>query len=507
MNYSSQIKIGKEFFEKIKLDYANWRYALVREFLQNCFDAPGCKEVRFDIHPAESWNGQQWTTKIIVSNNGQPMSRDILTSKLLTLGGSGKNFEGENTGGFGVAKSLLYYCHESYLIRTGNLMVEGCGSQYTISQASVPFNGTCSEIILSGDEQWSILDSVKLFAKYSTWRGKLIVNGEELPCEFLRGRKRRDFGWCQVYANSDATNGNRYRVRINGQPMFSGYTPYKGLITVELIGKASEYLTSNRDALTGKYRDELGQFLSQLGIDKRSALREQKAAYKKYTGEVQNAEKKAELAKPKEHELGSMFDLQGLKAIIVGEIRINNEIVASSGSLEIISQESISAISVGPQFITKNLTGKDISPFFTPGPCFTQSSKALVKAWTGVLLKLYSLCGKRGEFSVGFIFDDEIEAEAEQSKNYGLVYYINPVSMSKNSAVKSSISTPRYPLVAASYANIISLAAHEFVHGAYGLGPHDEDYANRLTEVMIIVLNNISALSELCMPGDDAMEF
>jgi cyclopropane-fatty-acyl-phospholipid synthase len=34
-----------EFFAKITLDYSDWRWALAREFLQNCMDAPGCKTI------------------------------------------------------------------------------------------------------------------------------------------------------------------------------------------------------------------------------------------------------------------------------------------------------------------------------------------------------------------------------------------------------------------------------------------------------------------------------
>ncbi len=41
----------------------------------------------------------------------------------------------------------------------------------------------------------------------------------------------------------------------------------------------------------------------------------------------------------------------------------------------------------------------------------------------------------------------------------------------------------------------MSLAAHEFVHGALGIGPHDEDFAAKLTEVMAVMMANVKDFS------------
>ena len=37
----------------------------------------------------------------------------------------------------------------------------------------------------------------------------------------------------------------------------------------------------------------------------------------------------------------------------------------------------------------------------------------------------------------------------------------------------------------------MSLAAHEFVHGALGSGMHTEDFAGKLTDVMTVMMANI----------------
>ena len=95
----SQVKIGPEFFIKAKNDYSDWKWALIREFFQNSIDC-GSRQISIDITYA---NGK---TTLTISNDGEPMTEQILTEKLLSLGSSGKGFAG-TVGGFGKAKELL----------------------------------------------------------------------------------------------------------------------------------------------------------------------------------------------------------------------------------------------------------------------------------------------------------------------------------------------------------------------------------------------------------------
>src|SRR4051794_22417171 len=122
MSEHGHVRIGPEFFAKIKYDYTDADWAWVREILQNSLDARS-SEVTATVSVA----GDDSTTTVVVRNNGEPMTRDVLCNKLLNLGGSGKNFSDGCTGGYGVAKSLIYYSQENYRIRTGTLLVEGRG--------------------------------------------------------------------------------------------------------------------------------------------------------------------------------------------------------------------------------------------------------------------------------------------------------------------------------------------------------------------------------------------
>lgn len=496
---TGQVKIGREFFSKIKLDYADWRWALVREFLQNSFDAPGCRNVSVHVHH----NGRE--TILQVANDGAPMTREILVNKLLTLGGSGKNFEGENTGGFGVAKSLLYYCHIGYTIVTGDHFVQGVGAEYRLSPATEPFKGTQSIVTVEGEHGTELIAKVKRFARFAQWKGKLTLNGEALTCDLHKGKRRKDLGWGVVYTNQSFEN--TCLVRINGQPMFTSYTRYKGCVLIELVGKACDSLTSNRDALKYHYQSELADLLAALAVDKRSALREQRAEYKRYMGE----KAKNEAKKPKASEGGLAalgIDADAIKTMITkglgGPKPVRTEQIpqtATEGggqagiSVVVETQEDVASVSIGPEFIIKNATGMKTPVWYVPGERFSQTSRELVTAWTAILLKLYQIHNISTEFSVGFVFDEESEAEYETGV-YGEVYYINPTRLVEENGKRRLEA--RFDSGWAARWELISTAAHEFVHGAFKLKEHDEDYAGRLTTVMTTVLRLLPEFLPLC---------
>ena len=111
------------------------------------------------------------------------------------------------------------------------------------------------------------------------------------------------------------------------------------------------------------------------------------------------------------------------------------------------------------------------------------------------LKRLYELHDLEGSFSVGFIFDEDVKAECEQSTEYGLVYYLSPAEIVKNKKFGSRSFRARFSSAWTNRYEIMSLAAHEFVHGAFGIGQHTEDYAAKLTEVTAVMLSNIKDFS------------
>src|ERR1700676_1725123 len=97
---SRTVKIGNSFFAGAFRDYSNWLFAWTREILQNSIDAPGSDLIEVTIETIDG------NTKVRVSNNGQPMSKEILCDKLLALGESGKTGQVGAVGGFGKAKEI-----------------------------------------------------------------------------------------------------------------------------------------------------------------------------------------------------------------------------------------------------------------------------------------------------------------------------------------------------------------------------------------------------------------
>src|SRR5262245_59367543 len=171
MAFNNAVYIGPEFFAKARNDYADWRWAVAKEFAQNCIDAAGCDHLNVQCYAD---NG---TTIRTVTNNGDPMSQEILTGKLLALGGSGKNFAG-TVGGFGKAKEILYFCHKEYTIHTGNLKVTGAGAGYNIDPAD-HLHGTESRIVIEGDHVNSLKVAFTRFFRLSQWKGTVIMVGKD----------------------------------------------------------------------------------------------------------------------------------------------------------------------------------------------------------------------------------------------------------------------------------------------------------------------------------------
>ena len=503
---NGQVQIGREFFDKIKLDYADWRWALAREFLQNCFDAPRCKHVSVNVVKDRE------NCILTVTNDGEPMDDATLFGKLLTLGGSGKNFDGDNIGGFGVAKSLLYCTHVDWQVRSGSNLVKGSGAQYVTEKAE-HFDGTESVVTVAGDYAFSLTRKFLRFASMAQWGGQLTINGEVVATNLHKGARRKDLGWATIYTNKSFEN--LCIVRLGGQPMFTLPTCFKGTVLLELSGKAKDVLTSNRDGLASGYAADLSNLLTELAVDKRSALREQRAEYKRFVGE----KVRHEAAQPKAAAVG-LAALVGLHEVAIhvvggGQVEqvaaaqfvdaghfVDNAVIPVGGVAVIADQEEECNISIGPEFILKNTTGRKTPSKHVPGEKFSDSSKRLIRAWTAVLLKLHQLRNASGRFSVGFVFDDEHLAECERNDKWGLTYYINPTTNSKDNGGPARFVN-RFSSVWGERHVIISEAAHEFVHGQ-GFGRHDEDYAAALTDVMATCLQHSRANWRTAFEGLEA---
>ena len=477
--YENTVTIGPEFFSKAKNDYSNWEWALGREFMQNSMD---CGSSCIDVTIVSEGEN----TRVVVKNNGHPMSKEVLVGKLLALGASGKDFAG-TVGGFGKAKEILYFCHMSYTIHTGSLLVQGCGGSYNLNDA--PFiHGTESSILVEGDHTEELISQLKRFASQCQWKGELLLNGERLKTNLRKGAKRRELGWATIYTNK--TFPHRMIVRIDGKPMFSRYVDIDRCVLVELSGDSSKFLTANRDSMPYEYRSKLEAFVDELTVDKSSALRDTPlTTYQHFEGCKQeygglNA--------------NAMRDLiTAAYATVPQGSRKHEE--ENTGTLEVDQKPSYDDDTSVPaptrshggycihEFVIKNNTGMTPPMHFVPTG-FSAYSRRLVSIWIKCLLELHRLFEHTDTFAVGFIFDDEREAEFEEGA-YGKVYYINPAVVVEQQFSRSRSLKKRWKHNNAGKNAILSVAVHEFVH-ALGFMPHNEGYANKQTDMMGVVLAN-----------------
>lgn len=476
MTTQGQVKIGPEFFAKAKNDYANWQWAWVREILQNSIDSlRGRADKKIVIDIAEIGDH----TTVYVSNNGEPMTEDILINKLLALGGSGKNFDG-SVGGFGLAKNLLYFCHNNYQIRSGYLGVDGSGASYDLNTYDLFVDGTTSRVEMSGKLQNALALQIDAFAKYAQWDGELVVNGAKLHCGMQKGSRRRDLSFGTVYTNK--SDINKLVVRINGIPMFFEWVDLDRCVVVELNGISSDVMTSNRDSLVYKHRQELSDWLRTLAVDKRKALKVQdKVRYQHFNGERFSYRKPTTPAPNEDIVRFGESLLAGLAGPgIVGNIK---ERAAQIRAL----QNEVNDSALAENFIIRNDTDMKVPDYYVPSSkTFGTYAQKLVKMWGRMILELHRLFEHEATFSIGFGFDDTFEASFEKG-GFGNVYYVNPVEIVKQDNSASKSFKKRFALTERD--RLLSIAVHEFAHGL-GFSDHNEDYACKLTDLFGTVMKN-----------------
>lgn len=269
-----RVATPNEFFAKSKLEYSDWRWAFYRELIQNSYDA-GASRIDFEIGFIEN----RGTIYITCTDNGCGMSEEILLRYLLSLGGSHKPQGG--IGGFGYAKSLLFFAHVSYRIRTQDQLVEGNGGSYIISQCRETVRGTTVTVEMAIENGYMVEHWISILKRYASFLMlqrpcSISCNNAELKNQF------EDFEYSVptslgMFSFKETNVGeSRVVVAVRGLPMFvqrvysSGSQGFTGLL--ELEGDSRELLTSNRDALKGMYANHLSQLIQKM-VDERHVFK------------------------------------------------------------------------------------------------------------------------------------------------------------------------------------------------------------------------------------------
>lgn len=462
-----QITIGPEFFRKSKLDYSNWVWAFVREIAQNSID---CRSSKIVLSAQLNAEGD---TVVVVQNNGSPMTETEMVTRLLSLGSSGKNFEG-TVGGFGKAKEILYFTHKSYKIESGTIVCEGSGANYEITLAGEYLHGTRSTVVMEGNVVDRILIAAKKFVQMSNVRVTFYINGEEQKEKLHCGRYRKSLSFGDLYTNKYLPN--LLVVRVHGIPMFYRSVNHKGCVVVELSGDHSKILCSSRDGLVWSKQIELDRFVTELSVDRRTTLKSREVEYHHFEG----TKFRVPLTEASNESFSTSQSSQ--------EARPIQQAAYTSGVAVQEVENSSDNRGTCFDFVVKNETGYKIKPQYLPGEKFSPYAMRIARIWTNLLVELHKIFKCSEPFSVGFVFSEDLLGLFERG-SFGRVFFINPVKIEGNKWVRKYKTTLQY-----GQSDLNSLAAtalHEFVHGL-GYLCHDEDFSNKLTQCMEKVLTHHS---------------
>jgi hypothetical protein len=199
---------------------------------------------------------------VTCSDNGSGMTETILRNKLFSLGSSGKDFK-SSVGGFGRAKEILYFCHKSFQIHTNELLVEGIGGQFKITPTE-NIKGTTSRIFVD-DASYNLstfIDNFRSFIISSNYPGKFYLNGELITSRVVVSEMVKQLSFGKIY-KTDLFK-NFIVVRVSGMPMFQTPTTTDFGLVLELSGKSSDTLSSNRDGFNWSVYTEYQTFLNLL---------------------------------------------------------------------------------------------------------------------------------------------------------------------------------------------------------------------------------------------------
>jgi hypothetical protein len=502
----AQVTIGRDFFKKAKNDYNDFEWAFVREFNQNGID---CRSTRIYWNIELTPNGN---TKVTIQNDGEVMSEDILRNKLLSLGSSGKSF-GESTGGFGKAKEILYFCHLSYSIETGDLVVAGEGGNYELVKHTGPFaaektvNGTNSSVILEGNVVLKIQTALQRFAAHTQWTGELYLQVEDDVTKHLVTRRVKGTYRTSLIYSDNEPYAKVYStlnypgtavIRVNGTPMFvCNHTANRGII-VEITKNSNEVLTSNRDGLVGLKRRDLDDFLLSLSVNRRKVLGPPKIKQEVFDGSVFSIDKIAE--NQQSDSLTPSSPRGSVSSYKTEETLVTENEVLRPNYLKQWHNNHFHEQSCPRVTLLNEMENRSIPDKYRPdSPLFCSYAKRLLKNWNNCLERLYQLychdiSAEKG-FTTGFVFSSSAEAlyvsngidlipegESYDWKGELPIYYINPVRVRRNYPLKQSFRVK-------DNWRLLTIAAHEFVHGL-GYQYHCEDYANQLTELMAKVVRD-----------------
>jgi len=505
----NNVSVPRAYFSKTAIrDYDYPVRALVREFLQNSRDA-GASSLSFDFSVNEDKK-----IVIVVEDNGYGMDRDTITGKLMALGETSKG--NEHTGGFGVAKILLFFAHDKYQIETRNLIVRGEGGVYGISDTSDYRQGVKAIVTLADD----VLEreaSVKYYeandrserlariardeiAKSYLPKITITVQGEVTGADLKQGRVVEEIATGMILHKRNLDHEVEYiSVRVRGLHMFDiwcGNVKFK--LIAELDGYSTEYLTTNRDALRGDYKDKISKVAKSFVLN---SIKGSKSTVRVFQGKSSRySERHEELLENLNAqilEIVSAFPTGLCEAVSAGALQKlfakakenSPELSEDIAKLEAVAtQRTVTNTTWIPltlvdfeldhhYFVEIRGNMRKVPQKWEPQN-FRSSQKMVLELWSKILSMVLAdaeFSGKK--FNVGYILDDgteggEVLANYRERTDNGFLFLLNPRNYGDEKRLPIKRSR-RIELIMW----LLALATHEVTH-SLGYSYHDEKFCS-----------------------------
>lgn len=518
------ISVPKSFFESERNHvYARWTAAFWRELLSNSVDANASRIIirtRFD-------KNQNYVVDFI--DNGTGMDRETIENVYMCLGASTKNARSDGIGGFGRARLLTCFSHDSYRIRTGDLVVQGEGASYSIKSHPTKVPGCALTITTDPDFAARLQNDLRFVLNSSSLRTAIVLDlakqspdGQPLPVmdsDHIRqlddGRQRfsgwtrkgkhfRDLYdehsvWGQLHVSrGDKAIKNTAIVRVDGMSMYEDHVAAPVQVVVDLVpARAREILTASRDSIRGEFRIALQKVFSEIASEQTSAFRSQRYDIERRLYHNPGHDVGHALPSISSGQLGAARIEQAAAPSIPATSQSLSALPhpeqgnAGEGSRLSIKESSEEALLLRHEVLidANDPTAAQFAAMsrYDPEKWMQKGGEGRVAellhaAWTAACrVALEALIRKRpgsldhnARWSTGFIFDRYNEASYTSVAGLDHIYLLNPVD--RMGRMRFKISDP------ASLNRLAALAIHEVSHTL--CLHHDERFAGVMTDIM-----------------------
>ena len=497
---------GSYFIKTAQRDYNSPLRALIREFLQNSRDA-GATEIKFNFS-----SSPDNSTELTVTDNGCGMDQETIINKLMALGETTKG-EG-HVGGFGVAKILLFFCHQSYTIETKNLLVTGSGGTYTIQSNNNFINGVKASLVIAPElTTYYSLSTIIYICQEEIRKSYLpsltiFVQDEEVKAEIKKGKTVEEVSkGMTIHKRITDYDVDHAYVRVNGLFMFDYYVN-KGRfqLIVELDGYSTEYLTTNRDGLRGDVSDKVRKILNEYSLNSNKG---DKSEVKLFEGKSSRFSEKvlAELNQKIEelvesgetHRIDEVFEEtkkqitpELISALIQLQVSVKRRLEVGTTWIPL----SAGDIELDHHYFVEIRGSHRKLPAKWEPKNFKPSQTMTLELWSSILSMVLADAGhSEQEFNVGFILDDGTEGGTVlanfRQKDRGFLFLLNPQAYGEEGRLPIKRSR-RIELIMW----LLNVAVHEVTH-SLSCNYHNEEFISAECELKRKCFHRIKAYLKL----------